>query len=254
MFESSLIDLDARQHSRRKWAPLPIAIALHGAVLASVGFAQVWNVAEVGDPELVTPFHVSFVPSLPPAPATRQQAQPATPPKPRPEPQRLAQPDTERIPEALEPRTDTSTGPSVPESPWTGPGDEHSVDAGPSNGPLPGPGPADAPIEIVPVAAPPQDEILTVGGAVSRPVQLTGQPPRYTKTALHARVEGNVIVEAVIDERGRVSNVRVLRGLPMGLDQAAVDAVRSWTFEPAKLGGRPVKVYYSLTVKFQLKG
>lgn len=255
MFESSLIDLETRQHSRSKWASLPIAIALHGAVLASVGVAQVWNVAEVGDPEIVTPFQVSLIPSLPSAPTEGSAGpKPQPVPKPAPEPAPApTQPDTEAIQDAPVPgpRPDTSTG---SESAWTGPGDEHSVDVGPSNGSSTGSGPAVAPAPVIPAAAPPQDEILTVGGAVSRPVQLTGQPPRYTKIAIRARLEGTVVVEAVIDERGRVSNVRVLRGLPMGLDKAAVDAVQDWTFEPAKLGGRSVKVRYSLTVKFQLQG
>jgi protein TonB len=255
MFESSLIDLDARQHSR-KWASLPIAIVLHGAVLASVGIAQVWNVEAVGDPEIVTPFQVTLIPSLPAAPTggSETQPKPTTPPKPKPE--TPVQPDIERIQDAPVPdsRPEDSTGPVVLEGPQTGVIDEHSVDSGPSNGPSTGPGPVDVPVQVIPVAAPPKDEILTVGGAVSRPVQLAGQPPRYTKVALHARIEGTVVVEALIDERGRVSNVRVLRGLPMGLDKAAVEAVQSWTFEPAKLGARPVKVYYSLTVKFQLHG
>jgi periplasmic protein TonB len=62
-----------------------------------------------------------------------------------------------------------------------------------------------------------------------------------------------VIVEAIIDKDGKVTNVRVLKGLPMGLDQAAVDAVKNWRFRPATLNGRPVSVYYSLTVNFRLQ-
>lgn len=58
----------------------------------------------------------------------------------------------------------------------------------------------------------------------------------------------------MISDKGRVLDLRVVRGLPMGLDQAALDAVRDWVFEPAKLGGRPVKVYYNLTVAFRIKG
>lgn len=78
MFESSLIDLEAKQHPRRKWAALPIAVALHGIVLVSIGAAQVWNVEAVGDPEVVTPFRVSFVPALPSAPASGGQTEKAT--------------------------------------------------------------------------------------------------------------------------------------------------------------------------------
>lgn len=251
MFESSLIDLETGQQSRRKWAPLPVALALHGVVLASVCLAQVWNVEAVGEPETVIPYIGFEQPEMQASPTSGRPAQPTTPVR----PQTPVQPDTETIPDAPAPNPEphTSTSPASLDVPVTEGGGGHSTDVGPFD-PFAGSEPSDAPIPIVPVAAPPQDEILTVGGAVSRPVLRTGQPPRYTKIGLSARIQGDVIVEAVIDERGRVSNVRVLRGLPMGLDQAAVDAVQDWTFEPAKLGGRPVKVYYTLTVKFQLQG
>lgn len=251
MFESSLIDLEAKQHSRRKWAPLPIAVALHGAVLASVCLAQVWNVEAVGEPETVVPYHVVALPEIPAASTGGRPTQPTTPVR----PQTPVQPDIRQIPDepVLDPTPQTSSGSVVFDGPPTEGGDEHSIYTGPpSDGAFPRP--SDAPIPIVPVAAPPQDEILTVGGAVSRPVLRTGQPPRYPKVALRARIQGDVVLQAVIDERGRVSDVRVLRGLPMGLDQAAVDTVQGWTFEPAKLNGRSVKVYYTLTVKFQLQG
>jgi TonB family protein len=61
-----------------------------------------------------------------------------------------------------------------------------------------------------------------------------------------------VILEAIIDEEGNVGNTRVLKGLPMGLDKAAMDAVQTWKFKPATLEGRPVKVYYVLTVNFRV--
>jgi periplasmic protein TonB len=252
MFESSLIDLETSQQSRRKWAPLPIALALHGAVLATVCVAQVWNVEAVGEPETVVPYHVVSLPEIPAASTGARPTQPTTPVR----PQTPVQPDIRQIPDepVLDPAPHTSTGPAVLDGPPTEGLEEYSVNVGPSNGPFPSTGPSDAPIVVVPVAAPPQDEILTVGGAVSRPVLRTGQPPRFPQIGRHARIQGDVILQAVIDERGRVSDVRVLRGLPMGIDQAAVDAVQSWIFEPAKLNGRPVRVYYTLTVKFQLKG
>ena len=86
-----------------------------------------------------------------------------------------------------------------------------------------------------------------------KPVRLGGAQPAYTELARKARIQGVVIVEAIIDKEGRVTNVRVLKGLPMGLDQSAVDAVKSWRFKPATLNGRPVSVYYSLTVNFRLQ-
>lgn len=64
---------------------------------------------------------------------------------------------------------------------------------------------------------------------------------------------GVVIVEAVIDEQGNVKDIKVLKGLPKGLDEAAVEAVRSWRFTPATMDGTPVPVYYTLTVSFTLE-
>jgi protein TonB len=92
-----------------------------------------------------------------------------------------------------------------------------------------------------------------VGGAVTRPEKVAGSPPVYTELARKARVTGVVIVEAIIDERGNVVNARVLKGLPMGLDKAALDAVERWKFRPATLQGKPVKVYYTLTVNFTMQ-
>jgi TonB family protein len=63
-----------------------------------------------------------------------------------------------------------------------------------------------------------------------------------------------VIVEAIIDEQGGVKVTRVLKGIPMGLDQSAVEAAKTWKFKPATLDGRPVPVYYVLTVNFQVSG
>jgi protein TonB len=92
-----------------------------------------------------------------------------------------------------------------------------------------------------------------VGGAVVRPEKISGNSPVYTEVARKARVQGVVIVEAIIDERGNVVNARILKGLPMGLDKAALEAVQRWKFKPATLENKPVKVYYTLTVNFQVQ-
>jgi TonB family protein len=98
-----------------------------------------------------------------------------------------------------------------------------------------------------------EDAPLRVGGAVTRPEIINQIRPIYTPLARRARVTGKVIVEAMIDIDGNVSRVRVLRGLPMGLNSAAVDAVQKWKFKPATLEGKAVKVNYVLTVNFPPK-
>ena len=97
------------------------------------------------------------------------------------------------------------------------------------------------------------DRAIQVGGNVTRPQKIFGPNPRYTEIARKARIQGVVIVQAIIDKGGNVTAVRVLKPLPMGLDQAAVEAIKKWKFEPATLNGKPVDVYYNLTVNFRLQ-
>jgi len=102
------------------------------------------------------------------------------------------------------------------------------------------------------MAQPKESGPFRVGGEVSRPEKISGESPDYTEMARKARISGVVIVEAVIDENGDVTETKVLKGLPMGLDQAAVEALETWKFRPATMDGRPVPVYYIVTLNFQL--
>lgn len=102
-------------------------------------------------------------------------------------------------------------------------------------------------------APPPAEEPYRIGDQITRPEKIAGVPPIYTEEARKAGVTGVVILEAIIDERGDVVNLKVLQGLPKGLDQAALDAVKTWKFKPATLDGQPVKVYYTLTVNFTIE-
>jgi periplasmic protein TonB len=60
------------------------------------------------------------------------------------------------------------------------------------------------------------------------------------------------MIEAETDIYGRVKNARILRSLPL-LDQAALDAVRQWVYEPLVVNGRPRGVLFTVTVTFKLK-
>lgn len=84
-----------------------------------------------------------------------------------------------------------------------------------------------------------------------RPEVIRKVTARTTESARRAGVEGTVILEVVIDSEGCVRSPRVLKGLPLGLNEAAVAAVQSWLFTPARLNGRPVAVYYVIPVSFR---
>jgi protein TonB len=101
-----------------------------------------------------------------------------------------------------------------------------------------------------PPPAPQKPVHLSSGMQVPR--KLANVDPVYPRVAQTARIEGVVILEATIDTRGRVIDVRVLRSMPL-LDQAAVDAVRQWIYTPTLLNGVPVPIVMTVTVNFKLQ-
>lgn len=107
----------------------------------------------------------------------------------------------------------------------------------------------------VPEGPPPTEPTgpILVGGDVKPPEKIYAPQPQYTEIARKARIQGVVIVQAIIDKGGMVTNVKVLKGLPMGLEQAAAEAVKKWKFKPATLNGKPVSVYYNLTINYRLQ-
>jgi len=94
---------------------------------------------------------------------------------------------------------------------------------------------------------------MQIAGNVMAPVRIYAPDPHYPEEARHARVQGVVILQTIIDLAGNVTDVRVLKGLPSGLTEAAVEAVSSWRFKPATLEGKPVAVYYLVTVSFSVQ-
>jgi TonB family protein len=95
------------------------------------------------------------------------------------------------------------------------------------------------------------DSALRIGGDVKPPVVINRVEPIYPALAKSSRISGIVIVEVVVDHTGVVKNARVLKPLPFGLDQAAIDAVKQWTFRPATLNGTAVDVLFNLTINFR---
>jgi periplasmic protein TonB len=257
MFEHSLIDMERRPRPRR-WLSLPIAVALHIVALGTFAFASYWNVSEVPAPDLIEVYFSE--PAIPVALlGGGPRLRPVEPePQPEPEPVRPdepVQPTLEDVPEdvptpAPVPNTATTdseyadpNAPAGPGVPWGRPDGEEDVVTPGGGGNINGPGTVEAP-EEGPVH-------ITVG--ITRPEILHKVNPRYTEPARRAGVQGTVIIEAIIDEKGRVTDQRILRSLPMGLDKAAMDAVQQWRFSPAMRGDSPVKVYFVLTVNFTIQ-
>jgi len=93
---------------------------------------------------------------------------------------------------------------------------------------------------------------VRVGGDIRQPTKVQDRKPVYPADAQAERVQGVVIIEALIDESGSVVNARILRSIPM-LDQASLAAVSGWRFTPTNVNGRPVGVLMTVTVNFALQ-
>ena len=86
------------------------------------------------------------------------------------------------------------------------------------------------------------------------PVAMSPIRPLYPEIAQEAGIEGVVVVQAFIDEKGRVKETLILKGVPnTGLDEAAMEAIRKTRFRPAKQRERAVGVWISIPVNFKLK-
>ena len=92
---------------------------------------------------------------------------------------------------------------------------------------------------------------VRVGGSIKAPAQTKRVNPPYPPEAQAAGVQGVVIMEATIGVDGKVTDVRVLRPMPL-LDQAAVEAVRQWEYEPTMVNGVAVPVVMTVTLNFAL--
>ena len=93
---------------------------------------------------------------------------------------------------------------------------------------------------------------MHIGGGIKAPVVIYQVEPEFSEEARKAKFSGNVEVYLWVDEQGNPSHVKVSRGVGMGLDEKAVEAVRQYIFKPAMEAGKPVPVELSIEVDFQI--
>lgn len=89
-------------------------------------------------------------------------------------------------------------------------------------------------------------------GEIRFPKLIKEVKPVYPINAKELGIEGTVTLQATTDIYGRVQHVKVLESIP-SLDQAAIDAVRQWVYEPMVIKGKPIGVIFTVTVKFEIK-
>ncbi|HXG87349.1 MAG TPA: energy transducer TonB [Vicinamibacterales bacterium] len=217
----------------RKWYTVPLSLAAHSLVLLAVIVVPLMATGTLPLPHSSIDWMIVVAPALPsPPPARRAEPTP-----------RVATADPRLAP--IDPPS-TIEKESVIDA-----GFENAVD-GPTD--IPGGGVVDgaAVITALPLkAAPPPVTKVRVGGQIKAPEKTHDVLPVYPVVAQAARIQGVVLIEAVIGSDGRVQDARVLRPAPM-LEDAALNAVRLWRYSPTLLNGVPVSVIMTVTVRFQL--
>jgi TonB family protein len=98
------------------------------------------------------------------------------------------------------------------------------------------------------------DGVYTLGSGISNPVPINQTIPSYTDEAIKAKVQGVVLLQAIIRKNGRVTDFKVLRGLGYGLEERAIEEIATnWKFRPGTLNGRAVDVLATIEVQFNLR-
>jgi protein TonB len=93
---------------------------------------------------------------------------------------------------------------------------------------------------------------VAVGGDVKQAKLITSVPPVYPTLAKTQHVSGGVTIDALIDASGRVTTMKVISG-PTLLQQAAMDALKQWKYQPATLNGTAVPMHLTVTIQFRLQ-
>lgn len=233
-----LISTGSTASQRRAAWPLVLSTIAHAAFLFAVVALPLLYITDTL-PEV--PTMMAFVgappPSPPPPPPPRVVA--AASPRAVPKSGRFAAPV--EAPSRIEPEVGIDPGfeGGVPG------GIEGGVPGGLVGG-IVGGLPAD-----VPPPPPPVRAVVRIGGQIHAPALVHSVPPRYPELAVRAQIQGTVIIEATVDEEGRVQNARVLRSISL-LDEAALDAVRQWRYSPLRLNDQPVRFILTVTVSFTI--
>jgi protein TonB len=237
LFED-LIDSDRVAHRTQQSKVMPVSLLLHSVIAALIIIVPLLSADQLPDPAsavkafFVEPMAAPAPPPPPPPPAAHAVV-PKNIPKPVVDNKFVAPVE---VPEQIKP--------------------EESIDmgveggAGGVEGGVPG-GVVGGIVGGLPDAPPPPVQAVRVGGQIKEPKKLKNVPPVYPDIAKQARVQGVVILECTISPQGKVTDVKVLRGIPL-LDQAATEAVRQWIYTPTLLNGVPVPVIMTVTVNFKL--
>jgi TonB family protein len=96
-----------------------------------------------------------------------------------------------------------------------------------------------------------REGVAEVTAGIVPPSVVSQVDPVYPDKARNARVQGVVILRCIVEADGTVSAAEVVKGLPFGLGESAVEAVKKWRFRPASRNGQPLAVYHNVSVSLR---
>ena len=235
LFED-LIDSDVKKHKTQQAKVMPVAVLLHVLAGAAIIIVPILQSALLPESSISVFFAdpISIPAPPPPPPPARRAARPMAA---RPVITAASFVAPVEIPQEIRPEEALDLG------------IDEGVAGGVAGG-IPG-GVVGGVVGGLPMATPPPQKAIRVGGQIKPPRKLKDVKPIYPDIAKQARVQGVVIVECTISPRGKVTDVKVLRGVPL-LNQSAITAVRQWVYTPTLLNGVPVPVIMTVTVNFKL--
>ena len=102
------------------------------------------------------------------------------------------------------------------------------------------------------VSPTPSATVHRIGGSVTAPGLLSKVEPSCTEEARAAKYQGTVVIYTEIGPDGLTHNPRVVRGLGLGLNEKAIDAISQWKFKPGSMDGQPVTVSATIEVNWRL--
>ena len=137
----------------------------------------------------------------------------------------------------------------IPGPPSSGPGTGGGIGTGTGGGVGPGKGGGVGPGEGGGIGG----GVFRVGGGVSAPSIVYRVEPTYSEEARKAKYQGVVVLSAIVRKDGTIEILKVVRGLGLGLDENAIQALKQWRFRPGMKNGVPVDVALNIEVNFSLR-
>jgi protein TonB len=260
MFDDVLIESAGKDKKKGGWITAVISGVIHFTLIGAVIAAGMY-VKE--NPDVIEKPMAAFIVTSAPPPPPPPPPPPASSNASQPHPQHVETPVEQKQPEFRQPTEVPQDVPDVPDTPVddTEGSSEGGVVGGVKGGVIGGTVGGQIGGQIGGVLGGPLggqvggtgDSPVRVGGNVKAPVIVKRIEPLYNEVARKAKIQGFVIIEAVIDRNGDVTEARIIKPLPLGLDMAALNAVKQWKFKPGTLNGQPVPVYYNLTVNFRIE-